>query len=277
MKLDQGMQEALLCIAMAAGAEIEAIRRQDIQVFDKEDDTPVTQADVNAHACIAKGLAKLPVQLPMLSEEGDDPLAAHHEQWPAYWLVDPLDGTKEFIAGNGEYTVNIALVVDGVAVFGVVYAPAKQLLYWGGASYGAFRAQLRDTEEPADVHLTDLAATQITVRHPSPPIVSLGSRRHGGEAKATLLAAMQEKWQQVVEEKLGSSLKLCRVAEGEADIYPRFGPTSEWDIAAGQAVLEGAGGRVWTLEKAPLRYRRGDIINPDFYALGGSEEDWRWL
>lgn len=276
MKLEQPVQEALLRLAVAAGVEIEKVRRQDITVLDKEDNSPVTQADFNAHACIARGVAELPLQLPLLSEEGADPLAAYKEAWPAYWLVDPLDGTKEFIAGNGEYTVNIALVVEGRATFGVVYAPAKQLLYWGGAHYGAYRAQL-DGQEGGELHLAGLAATPITVRTPSKPVVCLGSRRHGGEAKTALLEAMQAQWQQVVEEKLGSSLKLCRVAEGKADIYPRFGPTSEWDIAAGQAVLEGAGGRVWTQQCKPLCYRRSNVINPDFYALGGSEEDWRWL
>lgn len=277
MRLDEDMLEALLQLAVKAGRRIEKVRSVKVEVFDKEDDTPVTQADFKAHQCIEEGLANLPVVLPMLSEEGEDPLQAYKEQWPAYWLVDPLDGTKEFIANNGEYTVNIALIVEGSPTFGVVYAPAKRLLYWGGARYGSFRALLPEGFKMTDGFMAALVAKQITVRSPDKPVVVLGSRRHGGEAKSNLLAAMQLRWQEVKEEKLGSSLKLCRVAEGKADIYPRFGPTSEWDIAAGQAVLEGAGGRVWTLAKERLLYCRADIINPDFYALGGREDDWSWL
>src|SRR5699024_6115300 len=227
MKLDEDMLEALLRLAVEAGMRIEKARSEKIEVFDKEDDTPVTQADFNAHQCITKGLAALPVVLPMLSEEGEDPLQAYKEGWPAYWLVDPLDGTKEFIANNGEYTVNIALIVEGSSTFGVVYAPAKRWLYWGGARYGSFRAVLPEGLNLADGFMAGLAAKQITVRSPDKPMVVLGSRRHGGAAKESLLAAMRLRWHEVKEEKLGSSLKLCRVAEGKADIYPRFGPRSE--------------------------------------------------
>lgn len=272
MKLTEQQQHALFAIAVAAGEEIEAVQQGQLNIVEKADNTPVTEADHRAHGLIEQQLVALELKLPMLSEEGESPLQAHEEQWPAYWLVDPLDGTKEFIANNGEYTVNIALILEGRSAFGVVYAPATRTLYWGGAEYGAFRAQV-----PADPDMAALQAQAIAVRAPQTPLIMLGSRRHGGEAHGALLAALTQRWQQVEQVKVGSSLKLCRVAEGEADVYARFGPTSEWDIAAGQAVLEGAGGRVWTMGKAPLSYRRADIINPDFYALGGREEEWHWL
>lgn len=273
MKLTEQQQQALFAIAVAAGDEIEAVQQGQFDIVEKDDNSPVTEADYRAHELIKEQLTGLTPQLPLLSEEGTNPLQAHQEQWPAYWLVDPLDGTKEFIANNGEYTVNIALILQGETAFGVVYAPATRTLYWGGKGYGAWRLQVAAT---ADFSAASKAEA-ITVRAPQTPLTLLGSRRHGGEAHESLLAALKKRWQQVEQIAVGSSLKLCRVAEGEADVYARFGPTSEWDIAAGQAVLEGAGGRVWTLTKTPLRYRRADILNPDFYALGGKEEEWHWL
>lgn len=271
--LDKQQQQAIINIAIAAGERILTVVEQDWNVVEKDDRTPVTEADFQAHNSIVNGLDRLPEALPILSEEGDDPLQAHKEQWPAYWLVDPLDGTKEFIAGNGEYTVNIALIEGEQATFGVVYAPAKQTLYWGGANYGTYRCT-NITAQQNDVWQQ---AQQLTVRTPGALITTLGSRRHGGAIQDKLLKAVTAHFGEVREDKLGSSLKLCRVAEGQADIYPRFGPTSEWDIAAGQAVLEGAGGRVWCAGKDTLRYRRADIINPNFLALGGTEQDWQWL
>lgn len=267
-------QQSLLAIAVAAGEEIEAVQQTQLKVIEKADNTPVTEADFRAHALIAEQLSSLELALPLLSEEGSDPLQAYEEKWDAYWLVDPLDGTKEFIANNGEYTVNIALIVAGKVAFGVVYAPATRVLYWGGATYGAWRSVVA-----AEFNFERIMAraNKMQVRSPQTPLVLVGSRRHGGEAHESLLAALRERWQQVEQCQVGSSLKLCYVAEGKADMYARFGPTSEWDIAAGQAVLEGAGGRVWTLDKQPLSYRRENIINPDFYALGGSEEEWHWL
>lgn len=273
-KLTLPQQQSLLAIAVAAGDEIEAVQQKQIKVIEKADNTPVTEADFRAHALITEQLSNLELVLPLLSEEGSDPLQAYQEQWDAYWLVDPLDGTKEFIANNGEYTVNIALILAGKVAFGVVYAPATRVLYWGGAEYGAWRTAV--PEEPCFESVM-AKANKICVRSPQTPLVLVGSRRHGGEAHEGLLAALKERWQQIEQCKVGSSLKLCYVAEGKADVYARFGPTSEWDIAAGQAVLEGAGGRVWTLDKHPLSYRREDIINPDFYALGGSQEEWHWL
>lgn len=269
----QASTVVFIAIAVAAGDEIEAVQQGQFRIEEKEDDTPVTEADFRAHRLIKQQLVELSPRLPLLSEEGSNPLQAHEEQWPAYWLVDPLDGTKEFIANNGEYTVNIALILHGKTAFGVVYAPATRTLYWGGHEYGAWRFQVPQSPDFS----AELAAESINVRAPQTPLLLLGSRRHGGAAHEDLLAALKQRWQQVEQIAVGSSLKLCRVAEGEADLYARFGPTSEWDIAAGQAVLEGAGGRVWTLAKTPLNYRRADIINPDFYALGGKEEEWHWL
>src|SRR5699024_8912230 len=258
MKLTQQQQKALFAIVVAAGDEIEAVQRGQFAIEEKDDNTPVTEADFRAHQLIKQQLAELSPQLPLLSEEGSNPLQAHEEQWPAYWLVDPLDGTKEFIANNGEYTVNIALILHGKTVFGVVYAPATRTLYWGGSEYGAWRFQVPQTPDFSAA----LAAEAITVRAPQTPLLLLGSRRHGGEAHEDLLAALKQRWQQVEQIAVGSSLKLCRVAEGQADVYARFGPTSERDTAAGQAAREGAGGRVWTVTKAPVRDGGADRLDP---------------
>ena len=270
MKLTPEQQQQVIAIAIAAGEAIEEVRETAFSVEEKADDTPVTTADFRAHEVIQQRLAVELPQWPLLSEEGGNPVQAHEQQWSAYWLVDPLDGTKEFIANNGEYTVNLAFVVQGEAQWGVVYAPALGVLYWGGEQYGAWRATVTQ-----HTHIGE--AEPLQVRSPGTPLVLLGSRRHGGMAQEQLLAALEKRWQQVEQHKVGSSLKLCRVAEGEADIYPRFGPTAEWDTAAGQAVLEGAGGRVWTRQGTPLRYQRPHHINPDFYALGGKAAHWQWL
>lgn len=249
-------------IMLAAGAEIMRIYATDFTVDGKADSSPVTEADRAAEAIILKGLAELAPAVPVVAEE-----AAAAGRVPAtarrFFLVDPLDGTKEFISRNGEFTVNIALIEDGAPVLGAVYAPARGRLYWGARGEGAFAADVTDGRLGE--------AKPIRVRTPpADGLSAVGSRSHGaGETKDYLKRFPIKDFVSA-----GSSLKLCLVAEGSADIYPRMGRTMEWDIAAGDAVLRAAGGRVQTLDGQPLVYGKrnqagdSDFANPWFVAFG---------
>ena len=229
----------------------------------KADESPITLADRAAHEIRARELAALTPSSPVLSEEAE---AAHafavRGGWPELWLVDPLDGTKEFISRNGEFTVNVALVRDHQPVLGVVAAPALGLTYYAAVDHGAFRAHDGQTPEA------------IRVRPAADPLVVVGSRSHRGDSLDGLLARLGAHELR----PMGSALKFCLVAEGSADFYPRLGPTSEWDTAAAQAVLEVAGGAVTTLDGQPLRYNRRDtLLNPFFLAFGDLSRHWTAL
>ena len=235
-----------------------------LQVDFKSDRSPVTAADRAAHEHIVTGLARLKPSMPVLSEEsGDDLRGGRRLDWPWHWLVDPLDGTKEFVRGGQEFTVNIALIQADRPVLGVVYAPAKGEMYFahqGGGAY--FGRQGSDAAEKTGVR-----------RPPASPLRVLCSRSHTASAVELYdryVGAMGETQQRA----MSSSLKFCLIARGEADVYPRMRPTSEWDTAAGQAVLECAGGAVIDLEGQPLRYRKPDILNPLFIACVDPEHDW---
>ncbi len=256
---------AVLHIARAAGTAILRVYAGDFAVEHKQDDSPLTLADREAHRLITAGLQQLTPQIPVLSEESP---AEHHDfatrrHWPTLWLVDPLDGTREFIKRNGEFTVNIALIHQHRPTLGVVTVPAADLAYTGGMGLGAQRIAGTQTGQP------------IHVRQPHPQIpVVVGSRSHRGDSLDALLARLGEHELCAV----GSALKFCRVAEGAADFYPRLGPTSEWDTAAGQAVLEAAGGRVLNLQGEPLSYNRRDtLLNPEFMAMGDPQFAWKPL
>ena len=230
------------------------------QVEYKADESPITRADRAAHEILSSELARLAPAIPVLSEEAE---AAHDFRvrggWPELWLVDPLDGTKEFISRNGEFTVNVALVSDHRPVLGVVAAPALGLTYYAAAGQGAFRAQDGRGPEP------------IRARRAADPLVVVGSRSHRGDSLDGLLARLGPHELR----PMGSALKFCLVAEGSADFYPRLGPTSEWDTAAAQAVLEVAGGAVTTLDGTPLRYNlRETLLNPHFIAFGDGTRNW---
>ncbi len=214
----------------------------------KADDSLLTRADVAAHEAICSGLGQCRADLPIVSEEGDNPFAGTTAA--EYWLVDPLDGTQEFMAGTGEFTVNIALVRDGRACLGVVLAPALELGDWGGIGLGAFR-QTGDQVEPIRV---------AAAPPPGRPQRVIASRSHMNADTAAFIESLGP--HELVQ--AGSSLKFCRIAEGSADVYPRLGPTCEWDTAAAQAVVEAAGGHVWTLDGAPLRYGKPGLRNPHF-------------
>jgi 3'(2'), 5'-bisphosphate nucleotidase len=263
LSLRSELLESVADIARRAGHEILEVYGSQFDVDTKADASPLTQADLRAHQLIVRELSALQPRLPVLSEESADIDAAERQSWSDYWLVDPLDGTKEFVSRNGEFTVNIALISGHRPVLGVVHIPVSDTTYLGLPGLGAWResnqrARLR-------IGVRAIAATPLRV---------LGSRSHGNPLLAQRLQAMgpHQLW------AVGSSIKLCLVADGNADLYPRLGPTSEWDIAAGQAVLEAAGGQVVSADGGvPLRYNtQAGYLNPDFLAYGDAHCFRRW-
>jgi 3'(2'), 5'-bisphosphate nucleotidase len=254
----------VLDLVREAGAAILRVYASEFAVEAKDDASPLTEADMAAHRILVEGLSALEPRLPVLSEEGAGIAWSEREQWERHWLVDPLDGTREFVKRNGEFTVNVALIEGSEPVIGVVHAPALDLMYLAWRGGGAWRI------EPDGEHLS------ICTLRPAPrPLRVAASRSHLDARTQALLERLGE----CERIGMGSSLKFCRIAEGRADVYPRFGPTSEWDTAAAQCVLEQAGGAVITTRGLPLRYRRGEsVLNPDFLALGDPHLPWRdWL
>ena len=243
----------VVAIAKAAGDAIMTVYGQDdFSVNHKADDSPVTAADLAAHHVIGAALAQQFVGIPIMSEEAADIAWDVRRQWHTYWLIDPLDGTKEFIKRNGEFTVNIALIHQGVAVAGVVYAPVLDTYYYGAKHLGAWRQQ------------ADQKSPLLGAKTPREIPIIVGSRSHLSPGLAQYLQQFGE--HDIL--SVGSSLKFCMLAEGSADLYPRLGPTSEWDTAAAQAVLESAGGTVVCYDSGePLTYnQKSDILNPYFIA-----------
>jgi len=258
------MREGVIAIAREAAAAILRIYEGGFDVTHKADDSPLTQADLAAHHCIVDGLSRLTPDIPVLSEESAHLVeTATRRSWRRLWLVDPLDGTREFVKRNGEFTVNIALIDEGVAVFGVIQAPVTGVLWHGTPGQGAFRCD-GDGERPARVRAPATAPLRVAA-----------SRSHRDARTEALMARMGE----VEPVGLGSSLKFCRLAEGTMDVYPRFGPTSEWDTGAGQAILEAAGGALLDPRGRPFRYNQRDtVLNGDFIAMGDPSLPWRsWL
>jgi len=239
------------CLAKRAGEAILRVRQACLaeQHQVKLDGSPVTQADLAAHRVIAQGLAELTPDISVLSEEGQTLLEPADRS--SFWLVDPLDGTREFVAGSGEFTVNIALIERETPVFGVVYVPMTAELFWGGATIGAWVEQAA-VQEPL----------RVSIRNAAQPLRVMASKRHlNADTQAFL-----NKLGPISLVNAGSSLKFCRIAQAQADLYPRLGPTCEWDTAAAQAVLEGAGGHVFKLTGEPLKYGKRDPLNPSFIA-----------
>lgn len=224
-------------------------RRGSAEVSHKADASPVTEADLASHRVLATHLAHLLPSCQVVSEEDPESLV-YRQSAGRFWLIDPLDGTKEFIARNGEFTVNIALIEEGRSTLGVVYAPAIDALYWGGTGLGAFRC-MGDQTVVINVVSAEGRACRV-----------VASKSHLNEATQAMIDRLGD----VSLVQAGSSLKFCRVAEGEADIYPRLAPTCEWDTAAAQAVLEGDGGAVVDLHGQPLLYGKPDVLNPSFIA-----------
>lgn len=227
----------------------------DALVAHKSDDSPLTLADLASHQVIADGLALLTPDIPVVSEEDGESLS-FRKPLGRFWLIDPLDGTKEFLARNGEFTVNIALIEDGEPVWGVVYAPDMDQLFWGGKAFGSFRR-------------AESATVSLSVSAP----VASGQCFRVVASKSHLNAetsAFIDKLGSVELIQAGSSLKFCRIAEGSADVYPRLAPTCEWDTAAAQAVVEGAGGQVYDTQGVRLQYGKPELLNPSFIAASGT-------
>ncbi len=252
-----------------AGAAIKAIYQQEdaVEVTRKADDSPVTQADFAAHEILIDGLKRMTPEVPVLSEEEQAPAFVERSQWSRYWLVDPLDGTKEFLARTGEFTINVAFIEKGQAVLGVIYVPMEDVAYGGIVA---------DDENVAAWKVRGDQKEQLAVRQiPQDSITVLTSSRHRGEQLAGCIQQLEKNFATVEWLKAGSALKFCRVAEGQGDLYPRFSPCCEWDTAAGQVVLEAAGGQLLDMDFKPLRYNQKDsLISPHFYAVGAANVDW---
>jgi len=253
---------AITRIAVDAGDEILRIYESDFAVQAKDDSSPLTEADLAAHRCIVSALAALTPDVPIISEESVIAPHAERRHWQRHWLVDPLDGTREFVKRNGEFTVNIALIENGAPVAGVVHAPALKLSYMAARGLGSFKG-LREDRAPIR-----------TRRLPARPLFLVSRSHRDPKLDGFLVRAPAHD-----ADSVGSSLKFCRVAEGSGDLYPRLGPTSEWDTAAAQCVLEVAGGAVLKLpEFTALDYNAKDsILNPEFIAVGDLDIDWRAL
>lgn len=273
MTPDAPLRDAVIALARTAAAAILDVYQRPFDVEHKDDDSPLTAADLASHRAIVEGLSRLTPDIPVLSEESAEDVSAARRAWSRLWLVDPLDGTREFIKRNGEFTVNIALIEDGVAVFGVIQAPVTGELWWGmpgqgGSGQGAYKRDAEDRDLP------------LRVRAPAQaPLRVAASRSHRDARTEAFMARMAADMGEGENASVGSSLKFCRIAEGGIDLYPRFGPTSEWDTAAAQAILEGAGGAVVDPQGRPFRYnQRARILNGDFIALGDTALPWqRWL
>ena len=246
-------------VSIEAGKEILNFYNNDIEVTHKEDLSPLTKADLASNKIILEALKKLNSNIPILSEESLVDWSIR-KNWKKYWLVDPLDGTKEFIKKNGEFTVNIALIEDNKPILGVVYVPAKSLLYLAEKNKGSFKTNTKNKLENFE------GMQKIIVSSQTNRARVIGSRSH---SNATFDNWVKEKFPNADIVQAGSSLKFCLIAEGEADIYPRFGPTSEWDIAAGHMIVNEAGGKIRTFQNHSIKYNtKENIINPEFYAIG---------
>ena len=247
-------------ISHQAGHAIVEIYNRDFNIEQKDDKSPLTEADIAAHHIIVDGLTALTPDIPVLSEESASIPFSERSSWHRYWLVDPLDGTREFIKRNGEFTVNIALIEDGQAIMGVIVVPVTGKCFYACRGQGAYVVANGGVAEVINVRKLDPANKMIA-----------GSRSHAGERLKVFLNNVGE--HELV--SMGSSLKSCLVAEGKADIYPRLGLTSEWDTAAAQAIVEEAGGRITTLDMNQLLYNTKDsLLNPEFLVIGDVNYDW---
>ena len=250
----------LLNIAIDAGKEILNIYNDEIIVNSKEDKSPITQADINSNDLIVNRLKKLESNIPILTEESMVEWK-NRKDWIKYWLIDPLDGTKEFINRNGEFTVNISLIENNYPIFGIIYSPVKSLLYYALKNNGCYKLKTNS-------NLSTLKNFKKINIHKEKNITTkvIGSRSHSSKE---FLNWVEKKFTNFELITIGSSLKFCILAEGKADIYPRFGPTSEWDIAAGHIILEEAGGKLKTIDNKDILYNtKDDILNPHFIAYG---------
>jgi len=251
----------VICLAEEASHSILEIYNSDFAVEHKDDRSPLTAADLASHKTICTGLQTLQPTMPVLSEESANIPFATRKNWDHFWLVDPLDGTREFVKRNGEFTINIALIEGHAPIIGIVHVPVRGTTYFAGKGHGAYRKS------------GDEAPRRIKTRTTTPGHIAVAGSRSHGSAKQQ---AFFNKLGDVETHAIGSALKFCLVAEGLVDIYPRFGPTSEWDTAAAQCIVEEAGGIVTSCNLEPLRYNCKDsLLNPDFLAIADKSFDWR--
>jgi 3'(2'), 5'-bisphosphate nucleotidase len=262
--MDAQMTGQLIDLARRAGDEIMKIYDTNFTVETKADESPLTQADLASHRVIVEGLAQLTPDIPVFSEESTPPEFSVRRTWTRYWLIDPLDGTREFVNKNGEFTVNIAFIDNHVPTFGVVGVPVQEIVYTGDTASGASKYSSSGIEVLGGRPMVE-----------GRPLVIVASRSHGGERLESYLAALAREFGEVTRTPVGSSLKLCILAEGQADLYPRLGPTSEWDIAAAHAVLRAAGGDLWAVDGSALGYNREEsVLNPEFFAVADAAFPW---
>lgn len=266
------LNEVIALCRQAGEAILDVYHRSEgMDINSKADDSPVTAADLAAHAILEPGLLPLLDGVPVLSEEGKVPDFDTRSSWDRYWIIDPLDGTKEFIKRNGEFTVNVALIENGEPVLGVVYVPVLDITYAGVKGEGAIKIAAGNTTA---IHTRSIAKVQQA----GDAVVVVASRSHGTDEVDGLLERIGDQLGKVDTNSMGSSLKLCLVAEGAADLYPRLALTCEWDTAAAQAVVEAAGGVVLDDQLNVLRYNQKDsLLNPFFYVIGDTEYDWKAL
>lgn len=244
----------------ASAAILDVYNRDDFKVATKSDESPLTAADLASHRVVTRALEQLTPDIPVLSEESSETVMEERRGWQRLWLVDPLDGTKEFIKRNGEFTVNVALIENHRPVLGVIAIPVHDVYYAARIPGGAWKIN------------SDGGPEAIGTRIPAPETLTvMGSRSHGNERT-------QEYLDRVGPHELmgrGSALKFCAVAEGQADFYPRLGPTSEWDTAAGHCIVEAAGGKIVRADGDPLTYNARDtLLNPEFLVIGDPGRDW---
>lgn len=248
--------------AIEAGAEIMKIYSQDFEVEIKSDSSPLTIADKNANAIIVKYL--LETNIPIISEENKQTDYAQRKNWEICWIVDPLDGTKEFIKRNGEFTVNIALINNSKPILGVIYVPAKKILYYGDVMQGIGKKIVLQDHQFSTINTCDYENLKPLERDGC-PIKVVGSRSHKSVETEAFIDELQLDGKEVEIVSMGSSLKFCMVAEGKASVYPRFAPTMEWDTAAGHAICNAVGLKVWQVDKAKeLQYNKENLLNPFF-------------
>ena len=248
--------------AIEGGKQILDVYQQDFSVYTKEDNSPLTEADKRAHEVIKDILQ--PTNLPLLSEEGKTSPYAERKDWSKFWLVDPLDGTKEFIKKNGEFTVNIALIKNGTPVLGVVYVPVTGMLYFGYEGKGSYCISVNDGNA-TDIEALENEALQLPLDSDSDIYTVVASRSHNTPETEDFISLKREKHGEVNMVSAGSSIKLCLVAEGKAQVYPRLAPTMEWDTAAGHAVAKFAGCKVYNFKtNTELEYNKENLLNPWF-------------
>ncbi len=268
MKYQEYLLPVLNIIKLASKAIIEVYNRPDFSISRKKDNSPITLADRKSHKIITEELTKLYPDIPILSEEGKDILYNERKKWSLFWLIDPLDGTKEFIKRNGEFTINIGLIEKDTPVFGIVLAPLSDECFFGVKQIGAYKlkknTQLKEIENKSQL----LKFSQkLPLNYPDKPFTVIASRSHQSEKTGEYIDKLKLKYKKLKVINRGSALKLCMIAEAKADVYPRLSPSYEWDIGAGHAIVNAVGGSVIDQEtKKPLKYNKENLVNPHLVA-----------